>query len=78
MGKALQFVQKIKYKQAKTRLSTIAFDMASKIPNQATLDDILLREDDDERRKQMFDYLKPALRFPDAKCPESPKRIIEC
>lgn len=65
-------------KAAQKRINSIAMAMTSTIPNQETLDDILLREPDEIRRKILFEFMKPALRFPLPRCPEDKARIIPC
>ena len=71
-------VRKLTAKAAKKleakRTTEAALHMASFVPNQATLDDVLLREPDIERRKMLFEFMRPVLRFAN---PHLPKEI-EC
>lgn len=78
MGKMLEFVQKNAGKAAQKRMTALALRMAAQIPNQETLDDVLLREPDEVRRNTLFEFMRPVLRFANPRCPEMPKRIIEC
>ena len=78
MAKASDIARKMQTKQAKKKLEDFALRMTATVPNQATLDDVLLREPDAIRRNALFEFMLPALRFKNARCPEDPKRIIEC
>lgn len=65
-------------RQTQKRVTDIALAMAATIPNQETLDDVLLREADAIRRNTLFEFMKPALRFANPICPEVRLKGFEC
>jgi hypothetical protein len=65
-------VARLQRKQAFEVSAKIA-DYAGRLTNQQQLDTCLMQEKDTERRRRLFDFMKPFLKFPN---PEFPS-IIE-